>query len=410
MRRKILSEIFQRISGEEKFVTEVLSETIKRNSVNPTFGGPGEYERSTYIEGILKDFSPDVLKRIEVEDERVPEGVRVNILAFFKGMSDKTLWIIAHTDEVPEGDLNLWKTDPFKPVVKEGKVFGRGAEDNGHAIASMLLLAKIVNDIGVKPRLNIGLIFAADEEAGSNYGLKFILEKEKPFKKGDLILVPDAGSPKGDFIEIAEKSILWLKITTVGKQTHASTPHKGVNAHRIGMKLALLMDEVLHSRFSLRDPLFDPAESTFEPTRKEENVGNINTIPGTDVIYFDCRILPQYNVDQVVEVVERTTKFVEETFKVKVRVEVVARSDAAPPTDPNSEVVIKLKEALEFARGIKARVGGIGGGTFAAYVRRMGFPAAVWSTVDGTAHQPNEYTKISNVIEDAKVFATLVYS
>ncbi|MCD6372386.1 MAG: M20/M25/M40 family metallo-hydrolase, partial [Thermococcus sp.] len=49
----------------------------------------------------------------------------------------------------------------------------------------------------------------------------------------------------------------------------------------------------------------------------------------------------------------------------------------------------------------------IGGGTFAAYFRKLGIPAVVWATLDEMAHQPNEYAKIDNMVEDAKVMAAL---
>ena len=75
--------------------------------------------------------------------------------------------------------------------------------------------------------------------------------------------------------------------------------------------------------------------------------------------------------------------------------------------DGNAEIVMLLKKALKQARGFDAHVGGIGGGSCAAFFRKAGIPAALWSTVDEVAHQPNEYCKIDNVIADAKVFALL---
>jgi succinyl-diaminopimelate desuccinylase len=66
-----------------------------------------------------------------------------------------------------------------------------------------------------------------------------------------------------------------------------------------------------------------------------------------------------------------------------------------------------LREAVETIRGIKPKVGGIGGGTCAAYFRRVGIPAVVWSTADEMAHQPNEYARIDNIVNDAKIFAQL---
>jgi succinyl-diaminopimelate desuccinylase len=66
-----------------------------------------------------------------------------------------------------------------------------------------------------------------------------------------------------------------------------------------------------------------------------------------------------------------------------------------------------LREAIKETRGRDVKVGGIGGGTCAAYFRKAGIPAVVWSTIDEMAHQPNEYAKIDNMVNDAKVFAYL---
>ena len=69
-----------------------------------------------------------------------------------------------------------------------------------------------------------------------------------------------------------------------------------------------------------------------------------------------------------------------------------------------------LKDAIESTRGVKPTVGGIGGGTCAAFFRRINIPAVVWSTIDEIAHQPNEYAKIENIIKDAKVFIWLTFT
>lgn len=66
-----------------------------------------------------------------------------------------------------------------------------------------------------------------------------------------------------------------------------------------------------------------------------------------------------------------------------------------------------LGDALRELRGVEARTIGIGGGTVAAAFRARGVPAAVWSTMEDTAHQPDEYALISNLVADAQVFAYL---
>jgi succinyl-diaminopimelate desuccinylase len=233
------------------------------------------------------------------------------------------------------------------------------------------------------------------------------LIKQGIFKKDDLIIVPDGGNEDGSFIEIAEKSILWFRIRTIGKQTHASRPHQGLNAHRIGMEYALALDKMLHEKYPFKDPYFDPPESTFEPTKKDKNVDAVNIVPGEDIAYVDCRILPRYDIEEIVNNIGKLAKEFEKKTGATIKIETVQKESAPKPTDTNAKIVTMLKNAVTTVRGIEPKIGGIGGGTCAAYFRKLDIPAIVWSTIDETAHQPNEYTKIENLISDTKTYAQL---
>src|SRR5208283_1836588 len=161
--------------------------------------------------------------------------------------------------------------------------------------------------------------------------------------------------------EVAEKSILWMKITTKGKQVHGSLPYKGLNAHRIGMRYALQMDELLHTKYSGVDELFDPPASTFEPTKNEVNVDNINTVPGLDVQYFDCRILTRYPLKDVMKDFESVKAKMEKETGAQIELTPVQMQENVAPTPTNSEVVRKLTDALKKLRGIESKPIGIGG-------------------------------------------------
>ncbi|HPB66825.1 MAG TPA: M20/M25/M40 family metallo-hydrolase, partial [Spirochaetales bacterium] len=95
------------------------------------------------------------------------------------------------------------------------------------------------------------------------------------------------------------------------------------------------------------------------------------------------------------------------SVNVQVGVEVVQRNDS-PPTPADAPVVTLLKRAIEETYGVAGRAVGVGGGTVGAYLRSAGFPCVVWSRQDETMHAPNEYTRISNLIGDAKIFARLM--
>lgn len=384
---------------------ELMKAIVPIKALGPTNGGTGEAEKAEFLKNYLKTLGITDIKEYPAPDPRVPGGMRPNLVAKLPGKSSRTVWILGHLDVVPEGDLSKWDTDPFEAVVKGDQIFGRGTEDNNHAIVTGCMTAKAFLDLGIKPNYSLGLVFVADEETGSKYGLEYLLENHPNlFSENDLIIVPDAGEPDSSMIEVAEKSILWVKFKTIGKQTHASMPEKGINAFRAASHLVVALEE-LGKIFDKKDPIFDPPQSTFEPTRKEANVPNINTIPGDDIFYFDARILPDYDIDEVLDKMRTIADKIEKEFNVKIELSKEQYEQAAPATDPNAPVVQALKVAIKEIYNVDARPMGIGGGTVAAIFRRKGFQAAVWSTIDDMAHEPNEYDRISNIINDTKVFA-----
>jgi len=374
----------------------------------PTSGGEGEWDKAMYIREYLTKHGVANIQQIDAPDPAAKNGVRPNLIARIPGESNaKTIWLMAHTDVVPEGDVGLWDSDPWQAIVKDGKIYGRGTEDNQQGVTSSVFVLRAFIDARIKPRYDVAVILAADEETGSALGLEYLLEHHREmFSDNDIIVVPDAGEPDSTMIEVAEKSILWLKFTTEGKQCHASTPDAGVNAFRAASELVVNLD-ALHSDFAVRDEVFNPPISTFQPTKKEANVGNVNTIPGQDVFYLDCRILPTIAPDKVLEQCRKYADAISEQHGVKVSIDIEQRADAAPATPANATVVELLKRGIKQVYGVDATAQGIGGGTVAAVFRAAGLHAAVWSTLDDMCHQPNEYCVIDHMVNDTKVFAHL---
>ena len=396
------------IDGYRDEVIQLQRDLTERVALGPLNGGSGEHEKVAFIHQLLRSMKPDLIQEIQAPDEKAQDGYRPNLVARWEGLQkDSVVWVLAHADIVPPGNLSLWECDPYCIKVDGDRVYGRGVEDNQHGFVSAYLALKAILDSGERLKRTLGLIIVADEETGSRYGLEYILKHHgRIFSPNDLIIVPDAGNENGTMIEIAEKSMLWLKFTVTGRQCHASTPHKGQNSLVGAAELILALAE-LKKKFPLSNPLFSPSVSTFEPTKIEANVSNVNTIPGKDVFYADCRILPDYSVDKVIAAAEKIAAVVSTETGFKIEVETTHRHDAALPTPSDAQVVTALKKAVLKITGQEAKPMGIGGGTVAAFFREAGLPAAVWSTCPDTAHQPNEYCLISQVISDAKVFAAI---
>ena len=393
---------------QKQEMAEMLMELIRVPAIAPENGGMGESDKAEVLMNQLSKVGFEKIERWDAEDQRVLSKKRANIIAYCDGENvTERLWIITHTDIVPPGEESLWtETKPYEPMLKDGKIYGRGSEDNGQALISSIFAVKTLRNLGVKPKRTVALAFVSDEEQGSDYGIKHLL-KQDIFRANDLVVVPDGGNSDGSFIEIAEKSVLWLEVTTKGKQAHASMPQTGLNAHRVGLQYANALDKMLHEKYSARDELFDPPGSTFEPTRKNRNVDAVNIIPGEDVFCFDNRILPQYDSELVLADLRSLADEFEHKTGAKIKIKKLQETVAPKETFRDARINVMLQDAILSTRKIKPRIGGIGGGTCAAYFRKAGIPAVVWSTSDETAHQPNEYARVDNLVNDSIVFSLL---
>ncbi len=375
-------------------------------AIAPEGGGDGESKKCDALQAWLKDNGFENIERFEAPDSRVSSGVRPSLVVTIPGQDDsQRVWVMAHMDVVPVGDPKLWNTDPWKVLEKDGRLYGRGVEDNQQGLCSAVFAALYFIRNGIIPAHTIKLLFAADEENGSIYGAIWLIHNTSLFRKNDLILIPDGGDSQGRTIEIAEKNLLWLSVHVMGKQTHGSRPDSGANACLAACDLSVRLHK-LESIFDRRDPLFEPDYSTFQPTKREKNVDSINIIPGEDRFCMDCRILPCYSLQEVLARVDECCREVEKEYGVKVEYTTPQRSES-PATPVDAPVAQKLAASIKRVHGLEPKFIGIGGGTVGAEFRREGIDAVVWSTLDDQAHQPNEYCVIDNLIKDALTLVDL---
>lgn len=396
---------------EENRKTIIELETLLSSipAISPVSGGEGEAEKARALENWLRGRGFDNFTYINAPDERVPSGIRPNLILTVPGRnSGRTLWIMSHLDVVPPGNTDLWETDPFTVTEKNGRLYGRGTEDNQQGMVCSVMAALALKENGIVPEYNVKLLFVADEEVGSDYGIIHIIDRYPDlFSADDLVLVPDSGTATGDEIQIAEKNVFWFRITTEGVQCHGAYPSAGKNAFLAGCDLAIRLHSLQDEYSGIRNELFDTPYSTFSPTKKEANVPNVNTIPGSDIFYMDCRVLPEIDTDEVMAKIGGHCRAVEEKHGVKVTVEPVQHS-VSKASDMNSEICTRLKKAILEVSGREAKAVGSSGATVAAHLRNLGLNVAVWSTIEDSMHMPNEYAVIDNLVNDAKVMARLM--
>jgi len=384
-----LDTVLRDIDNSVDDVTDKAVRMIRIPSIGPDNGGKGESAIADELMTWLSGF--DSVERINIPQNDV---IRSNIIAKKNGKMDRTLWFIAHIDTVSPGDLSEWEHPPFEPFIDNGRIYGLGAEDNGQGLLSSYFASRYLLGEEFKG-YSLGIAFVADEETTSRYGIQYLLDHGY-FGKDDIAIVPDWGSHR-------------VRFTVIGKRTHGSTPNKGLNAYRIGAAFLTELVNGLYNEFDMHDELFRPGYSTFEPTKRSPTVENINIIPNIDEFWMDCRILPSYDINDVLDLMnEIKDEFIERTG-AEIRIETV---QAAPSGPSSSTGTLEFKALCECIRDITGReaVGvGLGGGTCANFFRNWKMNAYAWSSEGGTLHKPNEYLLVDNVITDAKVFASLIH-
>lgn len=402
----LAQQLMTQVSTYRSEIIESQSKLVAIEAMGPTNGGHGEMEKALLVQEWLEAMGLNI-ERVDAPDDRVPGGLRPNVVATLPGGDGPRIWVLSHLDVVPPGSSELWNSDPWTIREEDDLIFGRGAQDNNAGIVSSLFGLKALIDLDLSPPGQVGLVMLSDEETGSSFGLEFVLQtRPELFHPHDWLVVPDAGREDSSLIQVAEKSQLWVKVEVTGQQAHASRPQQGVNALRVGARMIQGLQEVA-GRYSDEDEMFSPPSSTFEPTRIEVGVENINTIPGKFIFYLDCRILPHYRFEEVKNALTQCFKAIAKEEGAQVLLTPVQERPATPPTPKDAPVVKALQSIVKKVHGVEPEVGGIGGGTLASFLRKKGLPVAVWATVAPTAHRPNEYAKVSNLVKDAQVFSLL---
>ena len=196
-------------------------------AIAPEGGGDGETKKCDALEAWLKQngFSDAgcTIERYEAPDSRVSSRVRPSLVVTIPGKDDsQRVWVMAHIDVVPVGDLSLWNTDPWKVVEKDGKLYGRGVEDNQQGLCSAVFAGLYFIKNGIVPAHTVKLLFVADEENGSEYGAIWLIRNTDLFQKNDRddVLRQTAsvtvGTPAKDGASLHELAFLPEKIPGTG--------------------------------------------------------------------------------------------------------------------------------------------------------------------------------------------------
>jgi acetylornithine deacetylase/succinyl-diaminopimelate desuccinylase-like protein len=313
------------------------------------------------------DFLQGILERDGIPVKRFESGKgRSIVLARLKGSgSAKPILLLHHMDVVP-ADASRWKRDPFGGEIADGAIWGRGAMDmKGPGVAHLYAFIALKRS-GVPLDRDILLMAVPDEEIGGGLGATWM--RENHYQELDPEYIIDEGgfgsrdlfaSGKLVFgISVAEKKILWLKLTAEGVAGHGSQPHDRNPNDRLVRALGRLLSEPLpSSTFSVLETFktragtlnsnkFNNAiqHSTISLTSLRSGVGEPpkeNVIPSIAEAILDCRVLPGTSKEEWLKGIARMLGDPE------IRIEVTYESPDASVTTQDTHLYRALESAVK---------------------------------------------------------------
>ncbi len=378
----------------------ILKELISIPSVNPMgrdLSGP------EYFETRLTEWLAGFFEQIGVlyEQFEVAPG-RANILARFDSPgSATTIMMDAHQDTVPTDGMII---DPFDPVVKDGKIYGRGSCDVKGGMAAMLAaFARLVDD-SPAGAANVVLSCSVDEEATVMGVLDLAKLWTDPERRTEILpSAPDmslVAEPTDLNIVVAHRGATRWKIKTSGRACHSSTPTDGISAiYRMGKVLTCLEEYSVHLPTTIpAHPLC--GQATISVGRIEGGI-SVNTVPDSCTIEIDRRVIPG---EDGVEVIDQVAKYLRERLDFEVDMLPRWITGASLPDDNNHGWADRLMEHIEAVAGSREKIG-VPYGTNASRIAVTGVPSIVCGpgSVD-QAHTKDEWLPIDELEQAAEIY------
>jgi len=405
-----------------RYIKPIINYSIKILSI-PTINPPG----LNYVEctDMLSDFMTGLgfnIKKYDasnfITSSKSSEEPRINLVGSTKfGKNGKKVHIHSHYDVVPPGEG--WRIDPFKPIVYNERIYGRGASDMKVGLVSSLFLGEILRklDEEFKLGLNGELIISAtpDEETGGYAGAGYLVEKGI-IKDIDYTVMPEPTSVV--HIWNAHKGCIWLKIIVRGKQAHSTMPNIGINAFEYMSRLVtrfIEYRESIENRVSKMDSYPENSNNaTITIGGLSGSSYAINMVPGNAWFTIDRRVIPEEDFDSVQsEILGIINKFREENPEIKVDISEILK---IKPTyiEQDHELIKLISSSIYELTRVYGRPTLSPGFLNTRYFIDKGMAAVAWGPGDlEQAHAVNEYIKVSNLsiwLKALTIFLIKVFS
>jgi acetylornithine deacetylase len=366
----------------------LLRELVAIDSVNPTLvpGAAGEAEIAAAIAQEMRSFG------LDVEIQQVGRG-RPNVIGILDGRTKgRTLMLCGHTDTVGVTGMDA----PFSPVEKDGRLYGRGAQDMKGGVAAMIAAARGIAEQGGLAAGRIVVAAVVDEEH-----LSIGAEALVTHWQADAAVVTE---PTDLAVAVGHKGFAWVEIEVLGKAAHGSRPADGQDAIlRLGRVLAGL--EALDSRLQGRPPHALMGTGSLHASIVSGG-HELSSYPDRAVLQMERRTLPSEPVETAVaearSILDALTHD-DPTFRATATA-IFGRPAYELPADhllPQT-----LVAAIAHAGGTP-RVVGASFWTDAAVLGHAGIPSVLFGPGGAGLHSTEEYVNVADVVFCRDVLADL---
>jgi succinyl-diaminopimelate desuccinylase len=347
---------------------------------------------------VIKNYCQEAGLVVEVFDSMHDAIPQPNVVATMDVGAKTTILLCTHYDVVPAGDIDEWTKPPFKLTVEKGKAYGRGASDNkGNIVATVSAAKELINKDSSK--VNWKILISPNEEIGGVWGIDYLMNGP-PKIRGDFGIVVDSGP---EYVSTGASGVISGTITVKGSQGHAGYPFKFANAIHLSIPLMQVMLDYIDVRRKVESKLPAPPGSPHQTLWGRFSMtvykagSKTNTIPGKAEISFDCRTIPEEDIDEVVKDIEDFfEKAKEETF-VEASLEFMTKH-AGWSSDPENKYVrafhAAVKETVDPEITISADLGGNDGYFFTSH----GIPTVCYGTLrdDNNYHGLDEFMHLDD--------------
>tara|TARA_A100000164_G_scaffold185344_1_gene164562 strand:+ start:946 stop:2094 length:1149 start_codon:yes stop_codon:yes gene_type:complete len=319
------------------------------------------------------------------------------------GKSSPNFCYAGHTDVVPPGNIKNWTTNPFKPIVKNKKLIGRGANDMKASIACFVAAVSRFKNKNRNFKGSISLLITGDEEGIAVNGTKRVVKYlKRKREKINFCIVGEPTNPNklGEMIKIGRRGSLTGRLTVIGSQGHVAYPHRANNPSNTIIKILK----------RIKDLKLDRGTKNFQPSNLEVTKINIdnhadNVIPGSAEAVFNIRFNDKHSSSSLKRKLNKIFKTVAKTNKSRFKASYEVSGEAFL-TKPNKTTYM-IQNTIKKITGIKPKLSTSGGTSDARFIKNI-TPCLEFGLVGKTMHKIDESVSISDLKKLTKIYEDIL--